>query len=74
MFKEQLYIWWGNVKDTYQRNELKIDENYICIFILLLAVLSFNHITTYYTTKNIQQQIQELEELRRNYAKEKNNK
>ena len=55
MFNE-LKNYWENVKDTYQRNELKIDENYICIFILLLAVLSFNRITTYYPNQIIQKQ------------------
>ena len=71
MFNQQLKLYWENVKDTYHRNELRIDENYICIVILLLAVLSFNRITTYYPNQIIQQQNQEIEELRRSYDKER---
>lgn len=74
MMKQALIIYWNNLKETYRRKELKIDDEYFLIIVLFITLFSFGKLNTYLKESRIQEQKQEIETLRRQYEQFKNSK
>lgn len=72
--KQALIIYWNNLKETYRRKELKIDDEYFLIIVLFITLFSFSKLNTYLKESRIQEQKQEIETLRRQYEQFKNSK
>jgi hypothetical protein len=63
--KQALVIYWNNLKDGYRSGEVKISDEYFLIIVLFITLFSFGKVNTYLKEKNIQEQKQEIDELRR---------
>lgn len=63
--KQALVIYWNNFKEEYKRGEIKISDEFFLIIVLFITLFSFGKVNTYLKEKNIQEQNQEIDELRR---------